>query len=463
MPLPFRDLLLSRLLPNSLTLRWLTCIAGANARPPLSSAANPAATAHRQHDEYLRAFDGPPATADEPDAQPNCTGAPLDCLHLPAHTVHQPAADSRSIAAGAAPSEAARILLSADRNLLCASVDWERHEAVFGSADHACYTVDLRRLKKARTLLGKTAGHREWVAAVCHLPGGRIASGGLDASICVWPAAGAACQRIKGHAGPISQLEPVPAAGAAAAFVSASYDKRLITWCCPGGSGGKARHQQVLAGHRAPVLQLQVAGGCAASGDRDGALLRWDLAAGAAVGGPLQAHTEHCTALAWWHVGSSGGSADEISSRGNLLLSGGQDGCVRLWDFRAGRQVAQQAAHAGPAGKGAVGSMSAGPPSAPNLVVTAGADRAVRGLEARRNLEPVWSQELPDFPYSQARSTSAVLLGCGDGTVVALEAADGSRRFALAASASAVRTLHAGPTCFVAGCDDGSAMVYSLT
>lgn len=362
---------------------------------------------------------------------------------------------------------------------------------MLGSADHAAYAVRLRPPARVRTLYTKTASHTEWVTAAAHLPDGRVATGGQDGAIWLWAAAGegqlgaasssasardaAAQAKLEGHAAPISQLEAVPGS-AAPCLVSASYDKRLLVWHCGGsgvgGSGGsRARsqastvHQQLaLAGHRAPVLHLRTApGGLAASGDRDGAVLRWDLAAGAALGQPLPAHKGHCTALAWWtaddgcsaHVGTAG-------SDSHLLLSGGQDGCVRLWDCRQAAALAQAAAHVGPAGRGAVGSLAAGlPGGAAPLVASAGADCMLRGLDSRCGLAPAWSIRLPDFPYAMCAAGALLLVGCSDGSVIAVEAASGEQRWVMAVGRSAVRTLHAHATSgqLVAGCDDGSFAV----
>ncbi|KAL4422914.1 hypothetical protein ABPG75_009111 [Micractinium tetrahymenae] len=444
----------------------------------------------------MAAFDGQHSHA-RPAQPPSCTGTPLRCDQAPGVADSAATAGTSATAvsqwAERAPPLAARLQLSQAgaglrRNLLCASVDWERGEAVLGSADHAAYAVRLRPPTRGRTLYTRAAGHKDWVTAAAHLPDGRVATGGQDAAIWLWPAAcegrrgatasvaaaGAGPLQLAGHAAPVSQLEAVPGA-AAPALVSASYDKRLLVWHCGsstsigaggsrgGGRAGTAHQQLALAGHRAPVLQLHVApGGLAASGDRDGALLRWDLTAGSALGPPLPAHKGHCTALEWWDAGH-GCSSSSSNSCGPLLLSGGQDGCVRLWDWRQAAALAQAAAHAGPVGSGAVGSLAAGlPGGAAHLVASAGADCMLRGLDSRRGLATAWSSQLPNFPYSMTMAGTLLLLGCGDGSVTAVDAASGERRWVLAVAGSAVRTLHADPGGgqLVAGCDDGSVAVY---
>lgn len=363
------------------------------------------------------------------------------------------------------PSEAARIELSHDgRNLLCASVDWRRGEAVLGSADHAVYAIDLARRSNARTLHTKT-GHREWVTAVCHLADGRVASGGMDARICLWSTAGLACSTLEGHAGSVAALAPVPAAPAA--LLSAGYDKRLIAWDCGSGRHARPCQQHVMAGHAAPVLQLAVGrDGAAASADRDGCLLRWDLQAGAPLGRPVQAHAGHCTALAWWAHGGNSGSSSAGAGPAPLLLSGGQDGAVCLWDGRTAARQAAVAAHADGVGRGAVGSLHAGLAAAPHIVVSTGADGAVRGLDARRALQPAWAIALPDFPYCAAAAPDGGLLfvGCGNGSVLAVDTAAGAAAYSLptVGRGAAVRSLDVGADLLVAGCDDGSVALYAV-
>ena len=436
-----------------------------------------AATAHRAADAYMAAFDavfdGSEVWRHPPALMRNGSGLEQAAAARPAPTLvphpqaavaaPQPAQPAPTSAWQQPPAASTTAISLSDRNLLCGSVDWARQEAVLGSADHALYSVDLRRRRQSRTLYSKQAGHREWVSAVCHLPDGRIASGGLDSRIWLWPAAGTAptaskCCVLEGHAGSIVALAPVPAAPSC--LISAAYDKRLLCWDC--STGG--RLQQALEGHRAPVLQLAAAGGVAASGDRDGCIARWSIGAGKALGKLVQAHDGHCTALTWLRDGSSsssgGGSGSEASSTSpdaHLLLSGGQDGAVKLWDARTGQQRAAMAAHAGPSGRGAVGSITC----MGHLVLTCGADGTVHGLEARAGLQPAWQPlQLPDFPSCAASCGSTLFVGCGNGEIAAVDAATGHMRWSVRAAASAVRTLAASENLLVTGCDHGSVVLF---
>jgi WD40 repeat protein len=340
-------------------------------------------------------------------------------------------------------------------NILCASVDWERQEAVFGCADHALYTVDLKQRKKGRVMYGKRYGHTEWVTTVQHLPAtGGVVSGGMDSKLCLWDRGRATCQDLAGHAGSISQL--VLAQPDGARFISASYDKTLILW-----DAGSSQQLQRLSGHKAPVLQLctQAASGssAAASGDRGGAVLVWDLEASRPGCSLHSAHQGHVTALAW------GKGGVQCSSERGLLFSGGQDGCLRGWDCRVSHQspAAEVVAHVSAGGHGAVSSILPAEQGG-HLVVTAGADGWVKAFEGRQGMQQVWAARLPDFPYSMAAHGGLVLVGCGDGSLLVMDRASGSTQYTLAASTVAVRTIHAGGHQLVVGGDDGTALLYEF-
>lgn len=302
-----------------------------------------------------------------------------------------------------------------------------------------------------------------------HLPKGGIVSGGMDSKLCLWGRAGTACKDLAGHSASISALEVLQqpgghsAAGAAGGgrFLSASYDKTVCLWDAAGG-----RPLQRLAGHAAPVMQLcaRAGGDLAASGDRCGGLVVWDLAAGRAQRSVPAAYEGHITALAWDPAtdasdAGSGGSSLAGPSGAGTLYSGGQDGWLRAWDGQAPGPALGVGVHAGRAGRGAVGGILP-PAAASSLVVTAGADGSVRGLDTRRGLQQAWAVQLRDFPYSLVGAGEGVLAGCGDGSLWAIERGTGRVLYALGASAAAVRNIHTRGRQLVAGGDDGVAMLY---
>ena len=345
-----------------------------------------------------------------------------------------------------------------------------------GSSDHAIYTVDLATGKRRRTLYSKSFGHAEWVSCMQHLPDGRLLSGGMDSKLCLWDARGVRCQDLRGHSGPISAVdvlhqgsgdtdigrsaEPVPRisrAGASGATrpavgVSCSYDKSVRLWQI-----GSARTSEAscLTGHAAPVLQLACGhNGRIATGDRGGSVIIWDVASQQTASRLKAAHDGHVTALAWQ-------SGDELSAS-KMLLSGGQDGHVKLWDPRSSKCANDASWHVTAGGKGAVGNIIPAGPATAGMVVTAGADMTVRVLDPAASLQELFRVQLTDFPYALTAAGRLAICGCGDGTVLVIDISTGQTQYGLGANKSAVRVLQASSTSLVCAGDDGTVMLYSF-
>jgi WD40 repeat protein len=227
--------------------------------------------------------------------------------------------------------------------------------------------------------------------------------------------------------------------------------------------------------------------------------------------GVKDAHTGHVTALAWQQQ-----QPQDDDEQPNIALSGGQDGCLRAWDSRQGRCIAQQALHAGSSGRGAVTAIMTGQsvqarlhdagrrvcgvrasrcirpcthslvravlvlrrPHRPvtsgashwPLVVTAGADKTLRVCDPAAGYRPLHTLSLPDFPYSltaMGGSSGLVACGCGDGSLHIVDAQQGTTLYALGAGRAALRcltVLHGGggTSRLVASGDDGCVACYSF-
>ncbi|WIA41200.1 hypothetical protein OEZ86_004815 [Tetradesmus obliquus] len=328
------------------------------------------------------------------------------------------------------PVDAAGVLVQlSDRPLMCSAANWDSNEVIIGSSDHASYGVDAAAGKKRRTLYSKTTGHTEWVTSVCCLPGGRVLSGGMDGRL---------------------------------------YDKTVKVWDV---SDSRAKQQAVLQGHTGPVLEMAVhpAGSCIVTGDRKGGLMCWDLEAGSSSWGVAAAHQGHITALAWSTAAAAAANTPEQhlarNSSSCCVISGGQDGVVRVWDGRTGSCSAEQAVHADKQGKGAVGNIVTGLGSSGNLVVTAGADMTLRILDAAQAYKPIHTVQLTDFPYSlTAAGADIVLCGCGDGSVHVVDVEAGAELYALGAGRAAVRAMEVSPGTGMLVCagDDGCVVCYEF-
>ena len=432
----------------------------------------------------------------------------------------------------------ARVWLS-DLPLTCASLAPTGDDVVVGGTDHSVRLVGLasatsrdarRETRNGAAVATPKAGHGEWVTCVTHdATRGFVVSGGMDSKVCVWTKRGGSSGSsgssflppivLEGHFGSVSDALAVEGAVA-----SASYDKTVRLWrvARDGAASAKPKPSShaTLRGHRAPALRLAAAtesdvsarfGGTAASamrrslasGDRDGAVLRWD-AETASPASSRAAHEGHCTSLRWVL------GADPHATP--LLASGGQDGALRLWDDRQEKPVAAFAAHRrararADGGGGEKTRVGAGAVSeiaqcaGSRRVVTAGADgyACVLDLRAHRratmrthhatehagqhagqwssgsavdvSLERVARRALGDFAYSLgvAPGADAAFVGDGSGHVhcvdVAGEMSGGhpSVAFALGAHGGAARAIVAtrdGKLCSAG--DDGRVAVYAF-
>lgn len=292
-----------------------------------------------------------------------------------------------------------QLLDLSDRNLLCASVQGE--EAVFGCADHALYCVDLSRGVKTRQLYGSrskpNAGHKEWVTAVCHTAHGDIASGGMDGKLCLWPRGGGHPGEVLAHAGSISAMK----ADTEGRVVTSGYGGALRIWDCrSGGRGGATpRMSGEISDHGlpSPCMDFAWSGRRVMTGHRDGRVGIFDLETGAIVAGGCKgtaAHRGHVTVVKALG-GMNGGGAGGGSGTSCCVVTGGQDGFVRIWDPRVGEvkgggsresggpaAVLEAPAHRGSHGVGAVGDVIVAGTGG-NRLVSFGADKRVCVLEVR--------------------------------------------------------------------------------
>lgn len=335
-----------------------------------------------------------------------------------------------------------------DRPNTCASVDWAAGEAVVGCSDHALYGVDVHSGRLRRTLYTKKSGHTEWVTCVTHTSDGRVVSGGMDSRLCLWPRGGAACQNLEGHSSSVSQVKLDKHSGA---VLSASYDKSVKVWDV---NSSRARLGSSLEGHVAPVLELETGPpGVSVSGDRSGHVIVWDLNVGASAWRLKNVHRGHVTSLAWY--GEDGEDA-------HLLMSGGQDGCLRVWDRRERRCVQTLELHVNEKGVGALCDILPPMRATSEKVVTAGADGVVRVLDPRQSFAELHAIPVTNFVYSCAAAGGLALVGCGDGALHVIDIESGAISYALGANQAAVRTVDASADRLVCAGDDGNVIIYDF-
>src|SRR5271166_5473500 len=168
-------------------------------------------------------------------------------------------------------------------------------------------------------------GHSNWVAALCMLPDGRLASGSGDTTIRLWDvAAGAETARLEGHSNWVAALCMLPDGRLA----SGSGDTTIRLWDVAAGAE-TAR----LEGHSNWVAALcMLPDGRLASGSGDTTIRLWDVAAGAETA-RLEGHSNWVAALCMLPDGR--------------LASGSGDKTIRLWDVTAGAETARLEGHSG--------------------------------------------------------------------------------------------------------------------
>ena len=167
-------------------------------------------------------------------------------------------------------------------------------------------------------------GHTSAVAALCLLPDGRLASGSRDNTIRLWDVTtGAETARLQGHTSWVAALCLLPDGRLA----SGSWDKTIRLWDVTTGAE-TAR----LQGHTSVVAALcLLPDGRLASGSWDDTIRLWDVATGA-ESARLEGHTREVNALCLLPDGR--------------LASGSGDNTIRLWDVATGAESARLEDHA---------------------------------------------------------------------------------------------------------------------
>ena len=153
------------------------------------------------------------------------------------------------------------------------------------------------------------AAHGGPVRALAVVPeGGALASAGFDQSVIFWDlASGRARAVVRWHEGAVNALAALPGGRIA----SGGEDGRIAIWPAAAGGGVPER---VLEGHQGPVAALAWREGILASAAWDGTLRLWAADGTARV---LEGHRGNVNAVAF--------RADGV------LLSAGFDGTLRAW------------------------------------------------------------------------------------------------------------------------------------
>lgn len=221
-----------------------------------------------------------------------------------------------------------------DRPITCSSSN-NRSEVVFGASNHSCYAVDfassnlpLTSPRRVQEMYTRTMGHTDWVTDVAHLVDGRVVSSGMDGRLCLWELDRRTCRDIAQetpsvHEGSISKLFADPQS---LAMLSCGYDGNGILWkindnnSCSntvlrsgGGGGNNSAPSPLVCGY--------LYSHCAFGASKGGYIYQWDKESGKLLT-KLRGHPGCITFLQ---------RGDES---GNVLVTGGTDGFVKVWDLR---------------------------------------------------------------------------------------------------------------------------------
>ena len=320
-----------------------------------------------------------------------------------------------------------------DRPLLCA--DALDDQVAIGGSDHDVHVVDAKKKREIRKLNHARNGHKEWVTCVKWLSDGRLLSGSMDSYLCLWNKHGNVCEHLHGHQGTVSDLVVLHDSQKA---ITSSYDKTIRIWDVSAGRKRKAREMGVAKCHSAPVLLLRANNSHAlVSGCRGGNVSITDTATLKQVWGQTIAHEGHVTALEW---------LDE-----NCMMSGGQDGCICLWDRRCPTKLGTVPSHKHNTGTGAVGFLG----MVGSYIVSAGADKVVKIHSLTNDFRVLFSQRTDDFVYSCFVSGRQIFVGLGNGICIIFDVQKLSCLANFQANGSGLRCIcNSGPSLFTAG-DDG--------
>jgi len=160
-----------------------------------------------------------------------------------------------------------------------------------------------------------SSGHTEWVTCVAYSPGGeQIASGSDDQTVRLWNAETGTClQVLQGHSKEVQTVVFSPDGNQVA---SASWDNTVRLWDVKAGTCF-----QTLKGHTDWVnsVAYSATGEFVASASNDKTVLVWDTTAGQILDA-IRGFSGAIHSIAW-----------SASSDASYLITGGEDGSVRMW------------------------------------------------------------------------------------------------------------------------------------
>lgn len=229
-----------------------------------------------------------------------------------------------------------------------------------------------------------------------------LLSSSADSTIRLWSLESFTCLVVyKGHEGPVWNVKWGPYGHY---FASSGWDKTVRLW-----TQDHISFLRFLVGHDSSVNQIAWHGNGAyvfsASDQVDRSVRMWSVQTGQCVR-VFNGHTETISAL-------------ECSPTGKIIASADTGGSIILWDLGKGTQIKRMRGH----GKGGIWSLSFNVEG--TVLVSGGADGTIR----------VWDVEVPTDPYKNAEGEVIATGGQADAQRIT-GAASGTAATPTAASAS---------------------------
>ena len=266
-------------------------------------------------------------------------------------------------------------------------------QLVTGSADHGLREWNLATGKHKRELFTKTAGHTDWVATCAYTADGRVLSGGMDKLLCLWDARAKRCANLTGHNSAISKVM-VDQNNIA---VSSSYDASLLVWNLKTTECVNG----LFKGHRDAVITFEWNNSLIVSGGKDGTVALWDINRTK----PIKKASTHKGAVGQIHM-----FADQVDT--NVIITAGRnDGVLAVHDMRTNKLVSQERAH-----KGAINYLGT---TGSSIIVSAAADKSVKMWDVFNGMSSLGEMEATEAVMCGDMHDNIFFAGCGDGNLLA--------------------------------------------
>ncbi len=281
----------------------------------------------------------------------------------------------------------------------------------------------------------------------------------MDSKLCLWNATGVKCIDLLGHRGSISKVQCGPDNIA----LSASYDKTVKVWDLDSSQCISTLSDP--RGHHKGIQNLLWRNSLVCSGGRDGIGCLWDINTGKLIV-VLEEHQAPMSCIR--ALTDDDGTDDRRGARTptdgtNVLITGGLDGAVCVWDLRTSGLV-----HKIEAVRGSVNDIKitnpADTPKEPSpQIIVAGSDKSIRVLDPRGGFKVSREmKEHKDIVCTLAVCDNLVLSGGGNGWVLVHDFITGKCVYGVSATEQGCCTCLevVAPKHFVASGDDGKVIIF---